>query len=431
MRKIIAGILGILMALAVVGCQATPDKEVVVGKDDVEQAIVNAPEQENDAVYTAPSEWSDELTQDSTGNKVHVAAEVVCPVASGVKVTEHAHALNFSQQEIDDVIDFFFGDNTLYNGESQQAKGDIGYQILETKRVMTLSQEERDAKYGGVTMEELQSRLEELENRYAAAPEKADRSEVTSELSLADDGSEGLEAQAQSKTGYAAEISAINANQTGNGGNIHISIIDQSSDAALVDGDYETAISQTLAHFGLSDMILTRSGEVIDNDGMAVGTRYYYTQAIGGLPIRSKCHLAEELIDEYAPAVWGGVSALFDVKNGRVIGFFWANYGSVGDTVKENVVLLPFEEIQGKVAEYIFRQPIFNAEGQSDPYRITKAELCMVAIAEKDAPGQSTFTPAWNFYGFPKCPKQHMRPVKVRRILRSACLRFPRLTARF
>lgn len=89
-----------------------------------------------------------------------------------------------------------------------------------------------------------------------------------------------------------------------------------------------------------------------------------------------------------------------EVENGEVVGFQWSNIFDTGDTIKENVALMPFEEIMKNIenqlmAKYAYLETI----GHTESIYVDQIILTYAVEAVKDHPGEYMLVPAWAFYG--------------------------------
>ena len=398
-----------LAACTLTACQPTPDKEIISQKDALEQSVESMPQQEE--TFVAPETWKDEIMQSATDNKVVVNASVVCPDYQSANIY-NIRPRNFTQQEVDEFIEYFVGDAALYNGEYQETKDILEAQILEMQQVLTMSKEEIDAAFG-YTEEELQQQLEDLQARYAAAPEEESKTIVTSKLTNDKDGFELLDVYADNGGSDDALIEVFNlVGESSNSASFSIRLRDESAGGTLLSysGEPEEVAQAVLSDMGINNVHFVRSAQAAasnDPGNDETVTRLFYELTINGLPLRQTCSLIEEDEREYAAALWRTDTISFDVSENGLTSFSWRQHGEITETVKENAALLPFEQIMQKFEEYIFLQPIWGYEQEAEKqqpesytYNISSIELCMAAVPQKDAQGQYLLVPAWNFYGY-------------------------------
>lgn len=407
----------IVISICLAACQPTPEEPIIVQKDALEKSF-DSMEQQNttqplleptiqEQKYTVPDMWQDEITQSSTGNKVIIEAEVICPEFDSIDILSITPK-NFTQQEVDDLVEYFVGDATLYNGEYQDTKEILEERIIETQSIMAMTQERRDAEFGGLTKEELQRELEKLQARYAAAPDKVVQTAVTTELIIDKFGYEVLNAYADCGGSDDMLIEVFNLAEESSSASFHIRLRDQSGEGEIgtFDGEPEEVAQAVLNDLGLKDAQLRevmKAAASNDPDNRKMNTRLRYGRSIDGIPIRAVCPLIGESEIEYAAPNWHAETISFDVSEKGLTSVYWSHYAKIESVVKENVALEPLEEIMSQFEQYIFMQPIWGQwqEENAEPftYSITSIELCMVAVPQKNIQGKYLLVPAWNFYG--------------------------------
>jgi len=387
-------------------CQPTPKEPVIAKKDALEQSIDTLSEQQE--AFDPPDTWQDEIIQPATGNKVIIDANVVCPAFESLDIL-HIRPKNSTQQEVDAVIDLFSPESTLYNGEYQETRSELEERIIETQQIMAMTQKERDEVYGG-TDEDLQQQLDDLKKRYAAAPEEAIKTEVPSLLTTDKDGYEILETYVDN--GGSDDILFYVSNSVGElsaSALLQVRLRDESAGGTLLPytGTPEEIAQALFNVIGIKGAQLYKSSQAFaSNNSDKMNTRLFYETTYKGLPIRAVCSLIEETERQYVAAVWVPEDIYVDVSENGLTSLFWSGHAEFVETVKENVVMLPMEDVMSSFNTCIFLQPIWGY-GQNkdetatpDTYYITSIELCMTAVPQKDLRNEYFLIPAWNFYGY-------------------------------
>lgn len=404
MKKILCAATILLSFFVLVACQPTPDKPVIAQKDALEQSIESMGQQKEP--YSIPKTWQREYVSE-TDQKITVDAAVVCPEA-GVYNIHEIIPKNFTQQEIDTLINYFVGDAALYDGEYQETKADLEDKILETKRLMAMTPEELDAVIGGYTKKDLQKDIDDLEARYAKAPEKATVNQVTSELKTDKDGFELLNVYAGDGGDDDVLIEVFDlVGEKSNSASFSIRLRDASAGGKILplSGRSEDTARAVLQGLGIDSVRLLRSGPVVlsnDPDNRKTATRYFYERYIDGLPLRGVCNSIDMNEPKYTASPLRPESVGIDVGDNGVTSFYWSEHNEITGIEKQNLALMPFEQIMDKFGQSIFLQPMW-AEMKESSYEIhpviTSIELCMAAIPKKDEPGKYLLVPAWSFYG--------------------------------
>ena len=395
-----------IMLFSFTACQPTPEVPVIIHKDALEQSIDSMPQQEEE--FSAPESWQGEIVQDSTGNTVTVDADVVCPQFDSLDIMK-VRPKNFTQEEVDAFIQYFVSDAALYNGEFVETKDSLDERIIELQQIKAMSPEEREA-VCGYTVEELQQMLEELQTKYEAAPDEAPVAAVSSELTTDEDGFELLDVYAYNGGDDDVLIEVFNLAEESRSASFNIRLRDQSAGGKLLSysGAPEEIAEEILKDFDLDGIRLERVSQAAASNepgNNKTVTRLFYETTLKDIPIRSACSLIDEDQREYAASMLRPDSISFDVGDNGLTSFSWRQHSEIGETVKENVAILPFEDIMKKFEEYIFIQPIWTygeheKVTEPDKFVINSIELCMVAVPQKDAQGDYLLVPAWNFYGY-------------------------------
>lgn len=176
-QKVKINILIICAAIFLTACQPTPEKDIVVNK--------------NEGVLE--SRISQEVTEAQTFDVPETVNEGVCEgkqysvaIDAGVQVTALSaypvYAIapaDFTQQEVDAVIGYFFGDRPLYAPNYTKTKSMIEDELVRTKAdLLGMDGSNPD------DIEGAQAAIKKLEEAYASAPETAANTQITSALTV-------------------------------------------------------------------------------------------------------------------------------------------------------------------------------------------------------------------------------------------------------
>jgi len=412
--RLVSALIAILLAVTcfTTACQPTPEEPVIAKKGALEQSIESLPVQSES--YHPPEVWQEELTDDATSYTVKVDAVISCPTYEGVDIMK-IHPKNFTQDEVDSLVNYFVGDQTLYNGTFIETKKDVEDKIVDTQWLMTLTQERRDAEFGGLTDEDLKQQLEDLQERFDKAPEKVEQETVSTTLTKDKDGYEVLETYVDNGGSDDVLIDVYNLAEETNHASFHIRVRDASAGGSFL--PYESAPEQVaeniLNGLQLNNARLRQSSLAAasnDPNNRKKVTRLFYELCINGIPVRTICSFIDETEREYAPPMWRSDLIVIDVGESGPTGFSWDGHGEISETVQEDVALLPFEDIQEEFRKKIFIHSIWPTSDQIKqsaeiyPLVITGIDLCMVAVPQNNALGEYLLTPAWNFYGYMDYP---------------------------
>ncbi len=408
-----AVILILVTAIIAAACQPTPEKPVIAQKDTVEKAVESLPSQTQ--AYTPPQTWQDELTDEATGFTVKIDADIICPAYDHFNIY-NIRPKNFTQEEVDSIVNYFVGGKTLYNGEYVETKQDAEDKIVDVKHLLTLSQKDRDDLFGGITEDELQQQLKDLQERYEKAPEKVDKQTVSTTLTKNKEGYEVLETYVDNGGSDDALIYVSNLAEESNDAMFQVRIRDASKGGCIFPstGTPEEIAQKILDDLGFDHTQIVSTGPVTTSQDPSVKkkvTRINYELTVDGLPLRNICHIFAPEEMEFATPFWRADMIGIDIGDNGPTDFYWSGYGEIRGTVKENVSLLPFENIMETFRTNVFHSAVWPTQElikehdiEIYPIVIAHIDLCMAAVPQKDALGEYLLVPVWNFYGYQDYP---------------------------
>ena len=159
----------ILAAVLVTGCQATPEKEVVVQKD-MEQMIEKAqatvsPEIEKQSLVTryAIKEHIDNQMSEAEGKlKISIDADVFVPDTDIIPMVS-VQPGRFSQETVSALFSALCGDTPMYETRNEHTKAEIDEAIIKLKELKSKAEG---------TGRDFDSEIEQLTEQYDSAPEE-------------------------------------------------------------------------------------------------------------------------------------------------------------------------------------------------------------------------------------------------------------------
>ena len=182
-RKLIFIVLVLLLLL--VSCQPTPEDEIVQNKNDgqLEEAIMQTAAPQTGGVQGSEEPIASESIVESRVNNtgtitIDVNADVILQGFNNV-VIARLEKYYYSQSEVDNIIEAFYGDNLTYYDASVATKGDIETLILYMQQKLTDDEALLNsdyAVYGGITdLTDIKNHfydvIENLKTKAANAPE--------------------------------------------------------------------------------------------------------------------------------------------------------------------------------------------------------------------------------------------------------------------
>lgn len=408
----VAVMLILVTAIFTVACQPTPVKPVVAQKDTVEKAVETLPSQTQGC--TPPQTWNEVLTDDATGYTVTIDAAIIYPAYDHFNIY-NIRPKNFTQEEVDALVNYFAGGETLYNGEYVQTKQDVEDKIINVKHLMSLSQKDRDDLHGGITEDELQQQLKDLQQQFEKAPETVDKKTVSTALTKDKDGYEVLETYADKGGNDDTLFYVANLAEESSSATFQARIREASKGGCLFpsEGTPEQTAQKILKDLNIEHAQLIRSGPAAASNNPSVRktvTRYDYELTVDELPLRNICLFTAPDNMEYAAPLMRADTIGIDIGDNGPTNFYWSGHAKITGTVKENVSLMPFETIFETFRQNIFLSTLWPAadmikEGVTAyPFVITHIDLCMAAVPQKDALGEYLLVPVWNFYGYQDYP---------------------------
>ena len=116
MKRIVAGLLGILLCAGGAGCQPTPEEEIVIGKIGVQGEPVAQADTEAPAVpFAAPTQAAYEW--EKNGLMVSIDAKVFVPNVDGYPIYGASNEA-WSQQQLDAIVNSLTKGSQLYDANS-------------------------------------------------------------------------------------------------------------------------------------------------------------------------------------------------------------------------------------------------------------------------------------------------------------------------
>ncbi len=450
---VISALLAMVMAVAcfTTACQPTPETEVVVNKNEgvLESAISASPAPTMG--YEAPESW--ELEPFDAGDKltVSVDAKVEMPDVNAFPVYEFVKGA-YTQEQVDKIIDYFYGDQTLYNASQQLTKSELEERLVDAKRVHQEIKNGATNEAGNVKYEESEEDIleviESLEQAIQTAPEsnetevsdgkletafiddyQYERIFVTPDMSEKD--TKNLLIRNAEGKEMISGIMLINGPRYYPTG---ADAVDRQADGiSTAPEDAKRIVQDMLDGFGFDFMeaVTVEAGEVIESgevvrDDLTGGYRveclrragaFYVTTMLDGEykdEIEKMDMTDEERAEAYA-YIWPAEELYVYVDDGGVTAIEWHGYGEIASTINENVELLPFEDIKARfenavAARYAWQQTasydengefieMVDVEQPKRDIKIERIALSMARIQVKDAPENWQLVPVWEFYG--------------------------------
>lgn len=412
MKKISAILLAILM-LSAMGCQPTPEAEIVVSKDGkLERILENAPVVTTRYDFPENAKRLFEATDKLT---VDIDAAVEIPEVDSYPAYSVDFA-PFSAEQANSLIKTLFGDTPVYIKNGIRTSTEIEAEIINLKWVIS---EIATGNQGG-DVDELAEIIADLEAELASSPDSSSDALYDGTMCTDEEGSYlmvyGNLGKEQDATltirNYDTTKSALMLFKNGNEYWADGAMNEQAEGVSLTPDGAIEMVSQWLDSAGMDAVYpifcrvgsVYQSGDIKGSEGYVVICErkifeipftYNLSTTIGGT-INSIPDYTQQFNKE---------KLTFTVDDTGITTIKWENPFSY--TVKnENVPLLSFEEMlthftQGIKFKYAWIDDGTNSEGTVDAasINVSNIKLGLTVVPEKDNVGRFMLIPAWDFFG--------------------------------
>ena len=427
-KAIISVLIATLMFTS--ACQPTPESNIVISKNDgTLEAALDTENEYDPMAIVYPEHWKAEYEQLGGRLKVDIDADVIAKhkAYNVVKIEPYLVPIDQANK----IIKGLFGTTDVYNYDLH---------VFNKSQIESLIVKLRANKVEAVTKgdEEYASYLEETINDFSilheTAPEATNATSYdhkftdTSEydtvresilvkrdiydfsepyLSIDNTMKDRLIECPESRIIY---LNNFSPNLSLNKYKSETSILGQGFEKeAFVTEEAKAAIAKANAFLGeicAEDRVLQHIKAYTMNEGsdmivgysMDYGIRYDGTVMTAGVHVGSFQELMGEDYTGHEPYAYEDLCV--DVENGEIVGFQWTNIFDTGAIIKENVALMPLEEIMKNIdnqltAKYAYLETF----GESESIYVDQIILTYAVEAVKDKPGEYMLIPAWAFYG--------------------------------
>lgn len=456
MKKIIATILALGSLLYMTACQATPEKDIIVHKD-TERMIEQAADESNGTRLEKLVIPDGRYTYQSTGANgrlhINVDATIEKPDSASIPIFRVSMG-SFSQETVTAIFNYLFPDEKPIDRSVVQTKADIQATLINMRKQLA----DGNYKDNGITEEEYEVLIADMEELYEAAPDTAPQQTV----------SDGTMKISQQKGGYMLDVASDTASlqvinnpadakkdipedipksimMVGNclinysrdnapqyntlgitrtdgtnisndvKGNLNISYADAK---ALCDGFFAAA--------GMAEDFCAGASFIVDDrgTGLADGTfvdgkyvegprppaqnyayQFYYTRKAGNIPVAVNVRAGGSAGDEFS-IPWHYEYVCFTVDNDGLAEILWIDPIRVGEIAQESSALKSFNEIMKifetltKTTYVAYLDTYYKGHQVQMAINVDDIQLCLLRIREQN--GDDTaglLVPAWVFYG--------------------------------
>jgi hypothetical protein len=411
MKKALIIVIALALSVGIIGCQKTPENPIVVGKDS--QNVIDGAQQNPDRksidemltqsegdAQNIPDRMTFSVADKAGTVTVNADAQIILPNARDISVVR-VQGRDFSQDDADRILNYFIGDkdfNDRYSGDvtpasktfSSSQKGNE--YVLGGDYIAGYSKDGNNYRYLNIN-----NYPEEHKNRVFFTNTQDGYAQTTGEIA------------------YWRSFETImktNVDRLG---------LNADAVAALPLCTQDEAVhiaEEVLVALGIKDMILSACDEILGGIYAAGGLKELqglhayelkFVRAVGGVPVSYTDNLIQgepsdtDELDKNTGAklsvLWAYESVSFIINDTGVVVFEWESPYEILETIAESAALLPFSDVQDIFKTMMLVHNATQVEGQRMQYNITRAELSLTRIMEKNSPNTALLVPVWDFYG--------------------------------
>lgn len=182
MKKSLSIILIVICNLCILcACQATPEKDVVIGKDVdkmLEKAMESDPEKADTIIF--PEKFECEISECDGNFTITADAEVIAPDNLFSLPTVRTQGREFSQEEVTKIFKYLFTDQVAYSMTDQNntaTKADIQATMIALEQAIAFGRNGEALTEDEIS--EYREQIEQLKKDYEVAPDKSDGTKIS------------------------------------------------------------------------------------------------------------------------------------------------------------------------------------------------------------------------------------------------------------
>jgi hypothetical protein len=408
----------LLLAVTLLGaCQPTPSEEVVVNKRETD--LYSESEQADIGAYDAPATWSETIENGEVTYSIDATVEV--PDVTKYPIIE-VEPTYFDYDVLDSIVQKIVPNGTMCIEDTKlmtkaSYQDEINMRLNGIKNVDTNHtdfSEEQKAAY----IEQLQQEIESLMDLYNAAPDKPPSMPISSLAEMrnqsgeyirsvnvySEDGSANYQLflsdptsdprEATFRTGFCGSYDVAQAAYVP-----QVKRIGTFND--LNDERIEEVATAMIQRIGLADEFIFNA--IVQMKGDPIGEAAEFTKTYLGIPETYAVPLNDVTQTEYGVS-WTTERIEVYLDEGYNVRFIRWNFPSaMGNTVKENVALLSFEQVQGIVRDtlqyYVPDFPLWEGV-QHRTLVIERMVLGMMRVKVVDSADDYVLIPVWDCFGY-------------------------------
>ena len=416
----------LLLTCFTTACQPTPDKPVVIGKNDgnLEERINQTPAsaESGETIGEAlgiPDRWSETFENQNGKISFAVNAPIILPNTEKVPVAE-VSPIAFSQEMADKMIEVLLGGAELYEPQGMTREQLRDY-IVDIKALIAEAKSEPETQDKNDWIEKLQRELAYYEETYNNTPQELQKRPTDSRLRLLNEGVSGLDLMADTASGTMRLM--LYNNENFSKACVYRPTLDGMSFREYRDAKIHKPLMEAPEGVNMSrDEAQYKAKEIASALDSGLGLAYtgvaatmsgedeyvwqmVFTRTVNGfnMPYETHEHGGNESTEMADPLVLYEKMTIF-IDDKGLAGFEWNAPMRMDQIVNDNVVILPFEQLQETARAALLLHFNELSEKYSDQVthvsvHINYITLGLARINKKDARGKYQLIPVWDFYG--------------------------------
>ncbi len=426
--RFIALCLAVLLLASVCGCQPTPDKPAVVGKNnqDMQQQAAEAP-------YEAPQHWKEDTPITLNDLTVTIDADVSMPSAEKYPVIRVKDKV-FTQEEADKIIAVLSEGKQLYSG-TIITRADVEHALIEYKKELQHVKDADVSEFGSEEVRQSKIAVYELmikdaEKQLNSLPKTAVEEPPVTTFQDTDIG-KIIRLRADLGKADKAYITLFNGGQwsssaiiTFNNGTLYTAyntekheLLNEAGVPKGVKTTKEQAAAQAqsmLEKVGISGMqlaLIRPAYRMVDANKVSEdlqGWEVFFTRKVEGIPVMLFRNMqGNELSTNYCSSnkytssfYYEQVS--FNIDDTGITSMQWSGAMDMQEKLNENAKLLAFGDIQQKIKDqliYRYAKPI-KGKSVATEVHASNIKLEYMRVRVKDTQNDFMLIPVWNVYGY-------------------------------
>lgn len=449
--------IAVLLLLSMAACQATPDKNIIVGKsldEMIDKATQTPPAEETQMQggtiaekLGAKDTYTAELVDAKGKVNIHVNADVQIPDAAGVSVQRVGRGA-FTQDQVDVVMDMLMKGEAFSGDDFKPSKSEIQQKILEVQAAK--NQASPDTSNGGkkIGRADWDAYLTDLQEQLETAPDTSERIPSTGQLepmTMETDYSTGekLYALAQSDEGGYESLGVYNYDESANfleytseknnftknmgyfwtkeaveqNSYTGIESIESIPDVTITLEQAKAQAEALISALGVENLTCYSADKMYGGSfDMTVDQSEYinprkcvwflrYTRSVDNVPTTYTVWDCIKVEEDTQSAPWAYEDMTFAIDDTGIVGFNWRSPYAVADTVTENSNLISFDEVtdvfetMSLVVNAWDGIAAYNPNLTAVDITVDHIEFGLTRITEENKRDSGLLVPAWDFFG--------------------------------